>query len=637
MSKGVLKGVAVIAGAVAVVATGGAALAGAGVFAAGYGVSVGGAIIASTTIATVASVVSAAASLGAQALTKPPNARGSVSQVLIQPDAPTPYVMGEGLFAGVLRHDVGYGPTLDKVPNPYRFMAIVYSLGPVESISPRVDFAPVSGWFNGFLFTDVQTGQQPEPDALSPQWSGAPGWSAAHKLSGLAAIGWSFLFDKKGKRFASGIPPLAAEGKWVKIYDPRKDDTQPGGVGSHRLGDESTYEWSENPALHAAMYAYGRYQNGKRVFGIGLPADGIDWLTVIAWANVCDANAWTIFGVIYEPADRWVNLKDICYAGGAEPVPGGKLTFKYAAPRVALDTITIHDLTDDSRSLTAMQPYKDRLNTVIPKYRSAAHNWELVDAEPVVNDSFLADDGEEKRDVWPFNFVKKVDQAAELAAYRLFDTREIAPITLPCKPRMRYYLPGDCLHVTLEDMDLDTDAVVLSRDIEPVTMKVTLTLMGETPAKHAFCLGRTGVAPPTPALGQTAQDRDELAAEIAAGLTAAQAIVTSTVAFPVTTTDTTISVVAFDATITNQSTVSFPAAELTGLTEASAYVLLWNLDTQTYSAVLRPALVETADPRNVIVRYVITQSADGTYPPTETPPGGDGGGGYGGGGGTVQQ
>lgn len=516
MSK-VAKVVGVVAGVVAVVATGGAALGAFGAAGTIFGVSAG-------TIATIASVVSAAAMLASQALAKPPPARGSVNTMRVEATPKQPYAMGEGLVGGLLRHDTAWGPTLKKVPNPYRFMAVVYSgSGPIHSISPRVDFEAVSSWYNTFLFTDTQLGACPEADALSPQWAGTPDWGTAYKLSGQASIGWSFLFDKDGKRFASGIPPLGAYGKWVKVYDPRLDSSQPGGSGSHVLGDESTYEWSENPALHAGMYAYGRYQNGngplldgtpatgKRVMGIGMPPDGIDWLTVMSWANVCDTNGWTIFGVLFEPDNRWTNLKDVCFAGGAQPIPGGVLTFKYHAPVVALDTITADDLTEDNRSVVPMQSYRDRLNTVVPQYVSADHNWEMVDAEPVVNSTFLTEDGEEKRDVWPFNFVKDKDQAAQLAAYRLFDTRELAPITLVCKSRMRHYRPGECLHVTLPRLGLDTDAIILTREIDPVTMKVTLTLMGETPSKHAYCLGQVGVAPDTPAIGQSAQERDELA------------------------------------------------------------------------------------------------------------------------------
>lgn len=605
-----LRTVGRIAGAVALVA----------VVATGFGaVAVAGVKLA--TIAAVASAVSAAATIGAQALTKPPPARGSVARMLIDPNAPTPYAMGEGLVGGALRHDVAYGPTLKKVPNPYRFMAVVYSLGVVQSISPRINFQTIPSWYNGFLFTDTQLGATPEADALAPQWAGAPGWSSAHKLSGLAAIGWSFLFDKDGKRFASGIDPLAAYGQWVKVYDPRKDSTFPGGSGSHRLGVESTYEWSENPALHAGMYGYGRYQNGKRVFGIGLPADGIDWNTVAAWANVCDANGWKIFGVVFEPGDRWANLKDICYAGGGEPVPGGILTFKYAAPKVPLDTITIDDLvTDDEMSVVTMQPYRDRLNTVVPRYISPDHNWELVDAGAVVNTTFLAEDGEEKRDVWPFNFVKNATQAAQLAAYRLFDSREISPITLVCKPRLRHYRPGECLHVEVPHLGLDHDVIILSRSIDPVTMKVTFELITETPGKHVFCLGRVGVAPPTPSIGQTAQQRDEVAA---GGFNARGAfrVRTFVPSFPITPGNGSIVISAFTGTIEDGRTINFPAQTITGLLQLTLYSLFWDLATGSYVTVTHPALALLESDRYIFLGQAATSDGTSFPPPIDPPPG----------------
>ena len=502
-----LKVIGTIAGAVALVATG------VGAFA------VAGSALAATaaSVASIASITATVANIGSQALTKPPPARGSVTQLLVSPNAPQPYVMGEGYFAGVLRHDTAYGATLSGVPNPYRFLAVVYSGGgPIQSIAPRVDFGTPSSWYSTYLYTGTKLGAVPDT-ALTPQWSGAPGWSTAHKLSGQAAIGWSAKFDKDGKRFASGLPVIGAYGQWVKVYDPRLDSTQPGGSGSHRLGNEATYTYSDNPALHAGTYAFGRYQNGKRVIGVGLPADGIDWPVIAAWANVCDANGWTMFGVVYEPGDRWANLKDICLAGGGEPVATGILTFRYSAPTIALDTITAADLADTEQSVTAMQTWRDRINTAVPQYRSPDHNWEIVDAAAVVNATFLAEDGEEKREVWPFSFVKDSDQAAQLAAYRLFDSREIAPIILNVQPRLRNYRPGECLDLDLPELGLDGPAIIRRRSINPANMAVTLELIGETTEKHAYCLGRTGTPPPTPALSQTAQERDEVAAAAGVG------------------------------------------------------------------------------------------------------------------------
>lgn len=577
-------------------------------------------------------VVSTVATLGSQALAKPPPARGSVSQIIVEPDAPQPYLMGEGYYGGVLRHETGYGATLDKVPNPYRFTAVVYSGGgPVQSISPRVDFETVGAWYDGFLYTDTQRGLCPEGNALSPEWIGAPGWSVAHKLSGQASIGWSFKFDKKGKRFASGIPLLGAYGQWVKVYDPRKDDTQPGGVGSHRLGVESTYEWSKSPALHAGTYAYGRYQNGngplldgtpatgKRTLGMGLPPDGIDWAVIAAWANVCEVNGWeNFFGEVYEPGDRWANLKDICFAGGAEPVPGGKLTFKYSAPTVALDTVTIDDLTDDTRSITGMQPFRDRINTVVPKYRSPSHKWELVDAAPVVNATFLAEDGEEKRQVWPFNFVTDETHASELAAYRMFDSREL-PFAITCKPHMRFYRPGECLHITDDELGVDMKAIILRRQIDPMTMKVTFEMLTETTEKHAYCLGITGVAPPTPAISATGQERDEVADGVGTG--GAQLLITRSVNFPLSSDDDSIDVAAFTGVTSGGYEISFPAGTIDTLTGGTTYIVFWHIPSETYVAVEDPATVQMGSADYVIIGEQSTSSG-GTYPePEPYPPG----------------
>jgi hypothetical protein len=215
--------------------------------------------------------------------------------------------------------------------------------------------------------------------------------------------------------------------------------------------------------------------------------------------------------VLFEPGDRWANLKDICAAGGAEPIPGAVLSFRYMAPAVALDTITEADIADEAMTAVAMQSYRDRINTVLPTYRSPDHNWEMVQAGAVTVSGYVTEDGEERLVEWPFNFVKDVDQATQLAAYNLVNAREIQPIELTCMPRMRAYRPGDCLALDLPQIGLNTDAIVLHREIDPATMKVKLTLIGETTAKHAYALGLTGTAPPTPALGQSAQERDETA------------------------------------------------------------------------------------------------------------------------------
>lgn len=509
-----LRTIAVVAGAVALIATGIGAIGGA-TFAA---TALGGTI---ATIGTWAGVIAGVAGIGAQLLTKPPPARGSVTETIIDVNPPSPYGMGEGYFGGVLRHKVGYGPTLKKVPNPFLFEAVALCVaGPIAGpIVPQVDFGPVTGYYSGWLATDTRLGQRPDTALTAPLQANPTGWSTNHRLSGVAAIAWNHKFDKDGKVYASGLPTRGVVAKWALCYDPRKDSTRPGGSGPHRLGVESTYEWSENPALHAGTYAFGRYVNGKRVIGVGLPDEGIDWEGVAAWANDCQANGWRMFGFVFEGTEddaqrRWQNLRDICIAGGAEPLfSGAVLGFHWQRPRVPLDTVTEADLADGPQEVTAMKSWRDRLNTVRPRYTSPAHNWSLVQAQQVQVTSYLAEDGEERAEDIPFNFVKDVNQAAQLAAYWLTNSRELTPITLTLMPRLRHYRPGECLRLQLPELGLDHDAVILRREFDPASMTVTLTLVTEDPAKHAFALGRTGVAPPTPSLTNSAEDRDTITRE----------------------------------------------------------------------------------------------------------------------------
>lgn len=607
-----------VAGAVALVA-----------FAVGtFGVGTAAFAAMALKVAAIASVVSAVASTGSALLTKPPPARGSETKIQIGVEPPSPYLMGEAYSAGVLRHDAGYGATLNKVPNPYRGLVIVASVaGPLAACTPQVDFAAVSSWYSTYLYTDTQLGASPEPDALAPHFAGMPGWSSTSKLSGQAAILWNLKFDKDGKRFASGLPNLGAVWQGVRVYDPRLDSTYPGGSGSQRIDDEATWAYSDNPALHAIAYAYGRYQNGKKVFGIGQPAEGIDLARFVAWANVCDANGWAISGTIYEPGDRWANLKDIMAAGCGEPVvTGGVLSVRYHAPQVSLATVTEDDIADDDFSITAMQSYRSRINGIVPKYRSPAHNWEFVSAEKVTVSTYVTEDGEEKVEERQWNLVKDGDQAAQLAAYALVDGRELGPIEITLKPQWRWVKPGECLTLDLPSFDFDGDAIILQREVDPGTMKVKLTLIGETAAKHAYALGLTGTPPPTPALGQTAEERDVIAAEAIAPPAAARSTVTRTVAYPVSAGETTISVSAFSGVLNDGSTVSFPAGSVTGLTDSTTYGVFYNPSTANYSAAMYPAETQRADRDLVFLGWAVTSvSGGGSYPPPESPPPGYGG------------
>jgi len=114
-------------------------------------------------------------------------------------------------------------------------------------------------------------------------------WPSSAKGAGIAHIGlrWDFTNDDEDK-LEGGIPTRITQVvKGSKVYDPRLDTTR-GGDGTHRADDQSTWEWSDNWALIVAHYLLGYKNNDKLVYGVGINPDDIDWLQVIAMANVCD-------------------------------------------------------------------------------------------------------------------------------------------------------------------------------------------------------------------------------------------------------------------------------------------------------------------------------------------------------------
>lgn len=457
----------------------------------------------------IAVIANATAAVASQ-LVKPPAAQGAVNERVIGANQPQPYLMGRAYSGGIELHDIGYGGEVDDVQNPYRFLPTLHSCcGPVDGLENVLfDFAPVTfdgsgaatGYYQGYAFRDFQLGQRPEAQALRPHWPGAPGWGDTYRTSSYASLGISLRYSKDGDRFAGGqIPAIGAVWRGVRIYDARQDSTFPGGSGPCRLGNESTYVYSTNPAAQSGMYAYGRYVEGNKVFGVDLGERPIDFSQVVAWSNVCDANGWTIGGTIYEPGDKWNNLKRISQAGGGQPVlTGGNLQFDFQSPRISLHDVVRDDLAEGPISSQRGPSWKTRHNTIVIRTRSEANRWEYPQTGEVSVAEFVAKDGEEKLDEIQYDLVTDDDQGAELGTYEVYQRREEGPFVFTCKPHMRGYRPGHCLTLKAE-LGLtigDQKVIIRRRRVNADAGTVTFTCVAETDAKHVAALGSTGTVPP---------------------------------------------------------------------------------------------------------------------------------------------
>jgi hypothetical protein len=494
-----LRTAAFVVGAVALVATGVGAAVSAGLIAASATTA------AIATVATVATVAGAALTLAMSIAAPKGSIGGSATQFKIDKDAGLPVAIGRTYSGGNVAHRQYYG-----LKNSFESWVTVHSIGPIRSLGPllinKVAVAlagtAIVGSYAGSMWLDQQLGACPEAGALYGPQGNFPGWGPNHRLSGLAADLWTLKYDDKGKVYPNGVPQRGRILEGVYVYDPRQDSTYPGGSGPCRLGQEATYVWSENPALHAVTWAFGRYQNGVLVAGGGLDGDGIDMPPFVDWANVCDANGWKTGGIVYTTSDNsWDILKMIAQAGGGEVFPvGAQLSCTFHAPRVSIGTITANDIMGDV-DVPGTSSRRLRRNTVIPRVRLESHGWEEVPLDAIAIDDFVAMDGGSRPTEISFPLVQQVDQGAQLGLYAMWNGREIDGIVLPSKVYAIGYRPGDCLTVDIPDAALVArDVVVREREIEGSSMAVTLTCRTETHAKHPFCLGKTGKAPPTPDL-----------------------------------------------------------------------------------------------------------------------------------------
>ncbi|KQM92236.1 hypothetical protein ASE70_15085 [Sphingomonas sp. Leaf22] len=740
---------ALIIGAAALIATGVGAAAGAGLIGASAGsaaAAAGAATSASiaataATVASAASAAGAALSLAAVATAPKGTVGGNATKFKIDKEAGIPIVFGRTYAGGNVIHRQYYDDPGSRMRNQRESWVTVLSLGPVKSIGPLlIDKAPVSfnalgaaiGSYAGNMWLDTQLGACPEARALQGPNGDFPGWYSTSKLSGLAADLWTLDFDSKGKKFPNGVPERGRIVEGVFAWDPRLDSTYPGGSGSCRRDDPATHVYSECPWIIGLTFALGYFQNGYLMAGGGTKVSGIDVATIVAAANVCDANGWKAGGQVYASADNsWDILQMLAQAGGGEFLNvGGMLTCTYSAPRVSIGTITSADVAGTIDAPSASSRRKRR-NTFIPSVRLESHNWEVAPLDAVKIDEYIAADGapRPKADVFPL--VQNATHGAQLALYWLFDQREIDGIVIPAKIYACGYRPGDCITLDIPEANLiDRDVVIRTGELDMASMGVTFTCRTETAGKHAYALSQTGNPPPTPDLSNATPDlsapstadwsvagatlanngvsipaivatgeaprgnveavlfearvyvagQDADAGWFGGGLEgpavrrkeftgvtpgtqyevgiryrvrglasdrlilgpvttgsfgtarAAYLIIRQTVAYPVNSDDTTISIQAFDATIDDGRTLNLPAQTIGGLTPASTYMVLWDLQAEQFVAVSSPALTEAGSTRYVIIREWTTANADGTFPSTPTPPAGDGGGGYGGGG-----
>lgn len=510
--------------------------------------------LAAKTISLVATGVAIASNVGAALTAKKPfnERQGQQTQFKIDPGGPIPIVLGRTGVGGTIVHRTTYG-----TDNHYKTYMVSLSFGlrnPVESFSADLVNVPfsgtgVTGYYANWMWLDRRNGGSPQTalgsGVVSPPFGTAgpvPNWGSAYKLNGHTSSSMTLLFDTKARRYASGEPsPLWIVGDPI-VYDPRYDSTVPGGSGPQRWADPSdraahlaaraTWAPCNTPAIIGLNWRLGIWlcdesdpaAQYQRVAGIGAPIDLIDIVRIMEAATVQEAAGFKLGGQVDTSMEKWTVLKMIDEAGAAESVMNGAtLSIFQQMPRTPLATITRDDLANGALTAPGMVSRTVKLNGYRARFLSEPHGWQMTDINIVQVPEYVAEDGRSKTEGGDFNLVPDADQCACLAAYKVFDSRELTR-TLPLKPLWSGWRIGDCLAVDMPEIGLVETTVVRGRQNSPASAIVTLTLRTESSGKHAAALGQTATVPPTPALSTIS---DEVAAPDAADWSASGATLTA--------------------------------------------------------------------------------------------------------------
>ena len=162
----------------------------------------------------------------------------------------------------------------------------------------------VTGTYSGYLTIAVRTeGTSANTIAIN----GGGKWGSSRRLTGCAYVHIRIKRTGNTKKAESplvnGLPSrVTIIGDGALLYDPRKDSTVPGGSGSHRATDQTTWgaytnaDDTDNPALQLLWWLLGWDINNKLSVGCGVPYTRIDMASFITAANICDENVTLAIG-----------------------------------------------------------------------------------------------------------------------------------------------------------------------------------------------------------------------------------------------------------------------------------------------------------------------------------------------------
>jgi hypothetical protein len=271
-------------------------------------------------------------------------------------------------------------------------------------------------------------------------------WTANHIGTGICYIVVQMNFDQDK---LNSPPDFFFELRGARLYDLRKDSSV-GGVGSHRWGNYSTYEFTENPVVMEYNYRRGFAVNDDLFLGMGMAESDLPFARYVTAMNICDETVSAapryrcsiIFDADNEHGDNIEAVMTACGGIVIDSVEG-------SWPLIGSDQPIIETFTDDD--LIADEPVRfqrrrsmaDLVNSVSGTYPEPSNLWSPVGYDEQTNASYVALDRRSRDMSLDLATVPYKAQANQLAAIYFNENRYEATADIVLRPRFQTLKAGD--------------------------------------------------------------------------------------------------------------------------------------------------------------------------------------------------
>ncbi len=356
-----------------------------------------------------------------------------------------------------------------------------------------------AGDYAGLLSFRFYDGTQTAADATLISGSNPFGrWTANYVGTGICYLVAYLTYDQE--RLAQP-PAFFFELRGARLYDFRKDSTA-GGVGPHRWGDYSTYEFTENPVVMDYNYRRGFAVNGDMFLGMGMSPIDLPVDRYAIAANICDETASygkryrcsVIFDADLEHGDNIDAVMQSCGGIVVDSVDG-------SWPLIGTDQPIVETITDEdliSTEPVKFQKYKsqaDIVNSVQGTYPEPANMWSPVGYDTQTNASQVGLDRRTRDFKLDFPTVPYKAQANQLASIYYKENRYEATAEIIVRPRFQTIKAGDWIRWNSARYG-DRVYMVASRSIKALTSDGPRNVVLSLVERNGAIYDGVGVLPP---------------------------------------------------------------------------------------------------------------------------------------------